>query len=388
MTDLGASSIPTEVIQAMSDVMPKFVNVTDLQHKASAVISEVIGSEAGCITASAAAAIAVSTAACMTGLDLYKAEELPTTTGMKNEVIIQRGHVAWYGAPVRQLVRMTGAELVEIGDVARTGLYQLRGAINENTAAALFVVSHHTDQYGMIALKEFCDEAHAYGVPVIVDAASESEMHTFIEAGADLVCFSGHKFLAGPTSGIIAGRRDLIRACLMHQTAGIGRPMKVGKEGIAGVIAALRRWQQFDHRAIKVEQERVAETFIAGLNNLAGVTVSLSPDPTGNPIDRVKVAIDADTTGLDAHELTTALKGNNPPIVVRNHHAADEGFIFLDPCNVDVKTANYVAERITEILKADEPAKQQWRTAAVASRNDADALANSMHNWLPTEAGK
>jgi len=132
----------------------------------------------------------------MTGPDLAKVEQLPDTTGLKNEVIIQKGHVVWFGASVPQMVRLTGAKVVEIGDATRAGTYQLEGAINENTAAALYVVSHHTVQYGLISLEGFCRVAHAHEIPVIVDAASESNMSSFLERGADLVCFSGHKFLA------------------------------------------------------------------------------------------------------------------------------------------------------------------------------------------------
>ena len=135
-------------------MFPKFVDMLDLQHEACRVIQRVVVAEAGCVTSCAAAGIAIGVAACMTGPDMAKVEQLPDTTGLKNEVIIQRGHVVWFGAPVTQMVRLTGAKVAEIGDVNRAGVYQLEGTIWENIAAALYVASHHTVRYGLIALED------------------------------------------------------------------------------------------------------------------------------------------------------------------------------------------------------------------------------------------
>lgn len=386
MTAIGASSVKPEIIAAMSDVMPRFISIGALQERASTVISRVIGSEAGCITASAASGIAVGIAACMAGNDLYKAERLPDTTGMKNEVIIQRGHMVWYGASVGQLVRLVGANLVEVGDATRAGTYQLAGAINENTAAALYVTSHHTVQYGLIELRDFCLTAHERGVPVIVDAASESEMHTFFEAGADLVCFSGHKFLAGPTSGIIAGQRDLVRACLMHQHAGIGRPMKVGKESIIGVMAALERWEQLDHQQIQDYEAQVIAAFVKGLEGTPGLTVTVEADPTGNPIHRVKVCVNPAVAGFSAQEVAGGLRREATPIIVRDHHAADEGFIFLDPCNVTPEQAAYVTVQIRNLLALPAEERARLKRLLPAPCNSADLEEAELSSWLASEA--
>lgn len=385
MTAIGASSVKPEIIEAMVDILPRFVSMDDLQEKASSVINCVIGSEAGCITASAASGIVVSIAACMAGNDLYKAEQLPNTTGMKHEVVIQRGHMAWYGASVGQLARLAGATLVEIGDATRAGAYQLAGATNDRTAAALYVTSHHTVQYGLIDLREFCRVAHEHSVPVVVDAASESEMRWFIEAGADLVCFSGHKFLAGPTSGIIAGRRDLVRACLLHQRAGIGRPMKIGKESIVGVIAALERWERLDHDQVQRQEGEIVYTFADGLRGIPGLVTQIEPDPTGNPIKRVKVIVDSSEAGLNAFQIAQALKHNQPPIVVRDHHTIEEGIIFLDPCNVTKDQAVYVVQRIRELLERSPSEKVAIRQQGPAIPNGADLQEQGLGNWGANE---
>lgn len=385
MTALGSSSVPPEVIAAMADVLPKFVDMVELQREANRVIQRVIGAEAGCITSCAAAGIAVSVAACMTGTDMAKVEQLPDTTGLRNEVLIQRGHVVWFGASVPQMVRLAGARVVEIGDATRAGLYQLAGAIRESTAAILYVVSHHTVQYGQIRLDDCCRIAHEHQIPVIVDAASESKMNTFIEQGADLVCFSGHKFLSGPTSGIIAGRRDLVEACLYHQYHGIGRAMKVGKEGIVGAIAALLRWEALDHAAEQRAQAEVINRFVSGLSNLPGLHISVEPDPTGNPIRRVKVEVDPNTVGLNAHQLAAELAAGSPPIIVRDHHAIDEGFFYLDPCVVRIDQIDTVIQAIRELAELSPHEKEAIRCRRPACPNQADLQVQRLARWTEEE---
>lgn len=387
MTAIGASSAKQEVIDAMADILPRFVSIDELQERASTVISRVVGSEAGCVTASAASGVVISIAACMVGEDLYRAERLPENDGDKTEVVMQRGHATWYGASVGQLVRMAGARLLEVGDATRAGAYQLAGAITDRTAAALYVTSHHTVQYGLIDLREFCRVAHEKGVPVVVDAASESEMRWFIEAGADLVCFSGHKFLAGPTSGIVAGRRDLVRACVVHQHAGIGRPMKAGKESIIGVMAALDRWESLDHAQVQQREQEVVRTFMDGLQGIEGIQVVVEPDPTGNPIDRVRVTVRPAEASLTAFHLAHALRRNAPPIIVRDHHAIDEGFILLDPCNATPDQASYVVQRIRSVLQLPDAEKALIRQAGPAIPNGADLQEQSFRRWSQESNG-
>jgi L-seryl-tRNA(Ser) seleniumtransferase len=385
MTTLGASSVPAEIIEAVADVLPRFVNMVELQQQACRVIQRVIGAEAGCITACAAAGITVGVAACMTGTNMAKVEQLPDTSGLKNEVIIQRGHAVWFSGSVLQMVRLSGAKAKEIGDATRVGLYQLEEAITENTTAALYVVSHHTVQHGLIALEEFCRVAHAHGVPVIVDAASESNMPSFLDRGADLVCFSGHKFLAGPTSGIIAGRKDLVEAFLFHQYHGIGRAMKVGKESIVGGMAALERWKHLDHKAVQREEKRIAAQFVEGLKDVTGLMVSMEPDPTGNPINRVKVVVAQDALGLTAFEIVAELAANDPPIAVRDQEAIDHGFFELDPCNITTKEqVGIVVQAIQRIAGLSGREKKAIRERSPRWPNEADRLVKTLKGWVPS----
>ena len=119
----------------------------------------------------------------MTGADLARIEQLPDTCGMKHEVLLQRGHMVNYGAPVEQAVRLAGATVVPFGGATDARPYQLAATLSDQTAAALFVVSHHCVDYGQIPLEHFCAICHERGVPVIVDAASEYDLSGFLAAG-------------------------------------------------------------------------------------------------------------------------------------------------------------------------------------------------------------
>jgi L-seryl-tRNA(Ser) seleniumtransferase len=248
MTALGASAAVPEAIRAASDLLPVFVEIDDLQREANRAIARATGAEAGFVTACSSAGITLAIAAAMTGSDLGRIARLPDPTGMKSRVAIQRGHLIDYGAPIEQAIRITGARVVPVGEAKRATTEQFEAALNDRTAAALSVVSHHTEQTGQIPLVDFAAICIRRGVPLIVDAASEYYLTGFVAAGADIAIYSAHKFLGGLTAGIVAGKKELIRAAYL-QNAGIGRGFKVGKEGIVGAIAALDAWCKRDHAA-------------------------------------------------------------------------------------------------------------------------------------------
>ena len=216
MTHLGASIVVPEAIEAVTAILSEFVEIDDLQKRVGAAIARLCGADAGFVTASCSAGISVAVAGAMTGSDLAAIERLPDTTGLKNEVLIQTGHMTSYGAPVDQAIRITGAKVVPVGQATFARRYQLEGAITERSGAAVYVVSHHVVDYGLIPLEEFAEVCHARGVPVIVDAASEYDLKGFIARGADVALYSAHKFLGGPTAGIVAGRKDLVRAAFLQ----------------------------------------------------------------------------------------------------------------------------------------------------------------------------
>ncbi|MBZ9679164.1 aminotransferase class V-fold PLP-dependent enzyme [Mesorhizobium sp. CO1-1-7] len=352
MTALGASIIVPEAISAMAEMASQWVEMDDLQRAASTVVARLTGGEAGFITACCASGITMAIAGAMTGTSLLAIERLPDDTGdLKSEVVIQLGHIVNYGAPIDQSVRVAGARVVPAGTVSVTQDYHVSEAINERTAAALYVVAHHTVQYGMLSLEEFCDICHAKGVPVIVDAASEYDLRGFLARGADVVIYSGHKFLSGPTSGIVTGRKDLVRAAYL-QNRGVARAMKVGKESIAGTMAALEAWEKRDHAGIRRREEAALNLWKDALQGLPGIAAIIIPDPTANPLDRLQIFVTPESR-FTAAGLASALAAGSPPIIVRNHEV-ERGHFFLDPCNLHPGEAEIVAERLRAVLTAKE----------------------------------
>lgn len=350
MTGLGASIIVPQARAAIAAVLDQWTEISDLQRAASSTIARLTGAEAGCVTASCSAGITLSIAGLMTGRDLGLVEKLPDTTGLKNQVVIQTGHLVNYGAPIDQAIRLSGAKVVAFGQATETRPHQLAAAITENTVAALYVVSHHCVEYGQLPLEIFCAIAHEKGVPVIVDAASESDLKGFLAKGADLVLYSGHKFLGGPTSGIIAGKKELVAAAYL-QNCGIGRGFKIGKEGIAGVIAALDAWDIRDHVGIRARERVALDLWKAVLDHRPGIRARITPDPTGNPLDRLRVDFDPDAARITAWDFAEAMAAGDPAIVVRDHEA-EHNYLFLDPCNLHEGEAQTVADRLTRVLDA------------------------------------
>lgn len=350
MTSLGASIVVPEAIAAMTAILPQFVEMNDLQRKASTIIARLTGGEAGFVTASCASGISLAVAGAITGPDLLAIEKLPETTTPKNEVLVQMGHVVSYGAPVDQSIRLAGGKVVIIGQATSTHRYHMENAITERTAAAVYVVSHHVVDYGLLNLKEFVEIAHAKGVPVIVDAASEYDLKIFLEQGADIALYSGHKFLGGPTSGIVAGKKELVRNAFL-QNMGIGRGMKIGKESIFGVMAALEAWEKRDHAGIRERETSYLNLWKETLENRPGITALIEPDPTNNPLDRMRVIVSPQEAHITAWDLAARLRAGSPPIIVRDHEV-EHHYFYLDPCNLHPGQESIVAQRLAEELDA------------------------------------
>lgn len=348
MTSLGASIVVPAAVDAITRLLPQFVEMGELHKLASRTIAELTGAEAGFVTASCSAAISLAVAAAITGDNLLAIERLPDTGSLKNEVLIQSGHMVGYGAPVEQAIRLAGGKVVPVGQATKANAYQLALSITDRTAAAVFVVSHHVVDYGQIPLRTFAEICHAKGVKVIVDAASEYDFRKFLAEGADVVLYSGHKFLGGPTSGICAGEKAFVRDIYL-QNRGIGRGMKVGKEGIIGVIAALQAWKTRDHAGIRKREQAALDVWVETLAGKPGVTAVIVPDPTDNPLDRLKVSISPEDARITAWDLASALAAGDRPVIVRDHET-EHGHFFLDPCNLHPGEEHVVAERLIEEL--------------------------------------
>lgn len=350
MTSLGASIVVPQAIEAINRSLDQFFEIADLHAKASTVIAEMTGAEAGFVTASSASGITLAVAATMTGSDLLAIGRLPDTSDLRNEVVIQSGHMVNFGAPIEQMIRLSGARVVPVGQATSASTCQLAASITDRTAAGVYVVSHEVVQHGQIPLPTFVDICHSRGVPVITDAASEYDLRLFLAQGADLVIYSGHKFLGGPTSGIVAGAKGLVQATYL-QNRGIGRGMKAGKESITGVMAAIQAWKSRDHTGIRARERAALDLWQQALTGRRGVSATIVPDPTNNPLDRLKVAIDPQVARISAWDLAARLAAGDRPVIVRDE-VIEHGYFCLDPCNLHPGDEQIVAARLAEELDA------------------------------------
>lgn len=255
-TDLGGTVLSPGVWQAMQEINQSFVRMVDLLDRSGEMLAELLGTEAARVVPGASAAITLGAAACIAGKNGHAWEQLPDTAGLRSEVIIQKAHRYKYD----RMVRIAGGRLVEVGTQQELSADQFDKAFSSQTAMVMFP-AHLNGRTGTLPLREVHRIAKSRNVPLLVDAAylnyPPSIMHSYLEAGADLVCFSA-KYFWGPNSGgIICGRRDLIDA-----VAGIdftryesgkyltfGRPFKMDRHTIVATVVALQEWFALDHGA-------------------------------------------------------------------------------------------------------------------------------------------
>jgi seryl-tRNA(Sec) selenium transferase len=302
----GSLQLP-EVRRAADAAAQHFADIFELQDAAARKLSEVSGAESGMVTSGAAGAIAAGAAACIAGGDPAAVWQIPDTTGMKDEVVMLGGRVVWDSA-----IRLAGGRLV----VARE-LADLPGALGPRSA---MIYTTWTDE----RLEHALTTAKERGVPLMVDDAAGippfDSMRRFAEMGVDLFCFSGGKGLRGPQcAGVLLGRKDLIDAARKHCSPWEGavcRPMKVGKEEIVAMLAAIDTCKDLDLDELnRVWHARVA-TIAKMVETVPGVTTEIVIPEAGNRYPTLQVFWDAEELGLTVADCDRQLRAGEPRIEV------------------------------------------------------------------------
>lgn len=346
LTRLSGMPLEPEVAAAMAEAAQSCVPIEDLQEAAGRHLADVTGAEAGYVTTGAAAGLALGAAACIAGLDVAAMDRLPDTTGLRGEIVVQRAHLTAY----THALRLSGAKLVEAGYLGYPGQgitwpWQIEAAIGPQTAAIAF---SNGIAAGSIPLEAVVAIARKHNLPVIVDAAGGvppvENLRRFVAAGADLVAFSGGKAIGGPqASGILVGRADLIASvALQHQDMdvypatwtwrerylasgtlpgpphhGLGRPMKVGKEEIVGLVVALKRFLARDHAAERREQAARLAAVVESLSGLPGVRATLLDDAHApRPYPTAAIYLDEAILGRSAETIVNDLIDGEPRVAV------------------------------------------------------------------------
>ncbi len=350
-TRFGGSTPSPAVKRAMDEADGSWVEIQELLEKSGAYIADVLGVEAAYVTAGCYAALVLSSAACIAGKDPERAGRLPDTTGMANEILIQKSQR--YGFD--RCYTVPGGKLVEVGNEEGCSPEEMERAIGSDTAAVAYFIQSDWGS-GVVSLEDTVRIARSKGVPVIADAASRIyplDYFREVAQSADLVCFGGKYINAPQSTGFVCGRKDLVEAVAVHgfvSSRPFGRGQKLDRQEIAGVVAAFDEWFAMDHETRFSEyDEKIAilQKGLQGTLHLRGTEVIRT---SRHPGVTLHVILDSEALGKSAQEVADELYAGNPRIRVLR-----EG---NDTLNINVHTLNdgeeqIVADRLRDLLERE-----------------------------------
>ncbi len=346
-TALSASIVPPEVRKAMEDASRHFVSIPELQEAAGRRIASLVGAEAALVTAGCAAALTLGTAAAVAGSSPEAILRLPDTTGLKNEVILPKGHRFVYDHAIRNV----GVRLIEAGSRE-----ELLAAVNEKTALLFFL--NNAANKSPISREELVAVGKKRGVPTLIDAAADlppaKNLRAFLEMGFDLVAFSGGKGLRGPqSSGLLLGREDLIHAAFLNgspHSDTIGRLAKVGKEEIVGLTRALELYLKRDHDADWKEWEERVAHIVSRVSGIDSVRAERFVPEIANEVPHAAIAWDPKRIDLTRESFAKALREGEPRIEPRPS-PAEEARLEIGVWMMEPGEHRIVADRCAGVLK-------------------------------------
>lgn len=349
----GGSIMEPEVVEAMAEASRVMIRMRELNKRASDIIAELTGAEAGLVVAGAANGMMLQAAACMTGTDPEKIARLPHTEGMKNEVIVKKNQnfgfiKAW---------SYSGAALKWVGNEKGASLQELEAAITDRTVAFGYLASRWAPD-SFDTLDEMVAVGRKHAIPVLLDGAAMlppvEHLRRFIDHGVDMVTFSGGKAIRGPQStGILAGKKSLIDAAAMNASPSmaIGRVAKVCREEIVGLVVALQRYAERDHagdqRRWRAQCQLVADT----LKDLPDITLAVLQDDWTRPVPELSIGLGTSWKAGVSTEIKAALDAGEPPIIIGASRRPGED-LFINAHGLLPGEAAVVAEKLKVAMLA------------------------------------
>ncbi|WP_294612797.1 DgaE family pyridoxal phosphate-dependent ammonia lyase [uncultured Gilliamella sp.] len=350
MTILGVSTPRPEVVNTVCEGLNEYFEIKDLVDKTGQYIANLLNVENAVVVSCASAGIAQAVAGVIVKDDLDLLMNLHSSDKyVPREIIVPKGHNVNFGAPIGTMVGLGGGIVVEAGYANECKPEHIESLINPDTAAILYVKSHHCVQKSMLSVAQTASIAKKYNIPLIVDAAAEEDLQTYYQQGADLVIYSGAKAIEGPTSGLVIGRQQAVE-WVKRQSQGIGRPMKVGKEGILGLTKAIELY--ITEPKQETGQQMVAKMtpFIEKLNAIAGISAKVVWDGAGRDIARAEISFDAKVTGKSAQDMVHLMKQGKIAVYFRDYKA-NEGKVDADVRSVTGEQLDIIYNKIKAIIQ-------------------------------------
>ena len=344
-TSMTGSLMPKEVIEAIGYSADEYVNLDDLQDKVGERIAELLECEYATVSSGCFGAMSIGMAGVITGKDPKKVKQLPNTNGMKNEVIMQESHSIGYA----QALTNVGAKIVKVKTAE-----QLENAISNKTCM-LWFLNAHTDR-GEIKWEEFISLGKKYKIPTFIDCAADvppvENLFRFTKMGFDLVAFSGGKGLRGPQSaGLLLGKREYIEAARMHtppRGETIARGMKVNKEEVLGMLAALELYLEKDHNKEWEMWESQIKLISESASSVEGVETEIHVPKYANHVPSLRIRWNEKKVKISPNEVRKQLSDGHPSIQT----VGDSTSVGITTWMMVPGQERIVAKRIKEILSS------------------------------------
>jgi uncharacterized pyridoxal phosphate-dependent enzyme len=348
-TTMTASLMDDEVMNAIDYSAKEFCMLNEVQDKVGEKIAQMVHAEAAMVTAGAFSALTLGTAGILTGMDQAKVKQIPhrlEESGIKSEVILQKGHFDGY----EQALYNTGVTIIPVESAD-----DVDKAVNEKTASMHFLNCNALE--GKIMHEEWLQLAKKHNLPATIDIAADvppvSNLWKYNDMGFSFVALSGGKAIRGPQStGVLMGKKDIIAAARLNDSPNgvtIGRGMKVNKEEMLGMYAALDAYINKDHD----KEWKMWEDNVGYINdtvkNIKGVTTEISVPPIANHTPKLKIAWDKNIIRTTRENLGDKLRNGNPSIEVISWGDEDNS-ISLTVFMLKKGEEKIVARRIKEEL--------------------------------------
>jgi L-seryl-tRNA(Ser) seleniumtransferase len=322
-TILTASVMPASVQAAVAEAAKHPVRLLELQKKAGEYLAQRLRCESAMVTAGASSALTLGTAACIGVMNQSSIQAVPVKVGQlaKNEVIIQKAHRYSYDHAIENC----GTRFVE---VESRDDYQK--AFTDRTVMAHFF---NAAEGGQIGREDFIRVAHQHAVPCFNDAAADvppiSNLWNYTQMGFDLVTFSGGKGIRGPqNAGLLLGRKDLIAVAAATNNPfdeGVGRGMKVAKEQIIGMVAAVDWFLSRSDQEMETEFRGRADRICAELRNIPTLQSTIVVPPVANHVPHLLLRYDQQRVKIAPLEVAQQLRQGNPSIELNPSTGRREG---------------------------------------------------------------